>query len=609
MACAGPSPTFPVLCGHRGQRRRRGRRASREHARVVPGGRRRRAALGRGRRADDRRPACSWRATTRSSTTAGFIAELTAAETDELELMRFADLLEALPGRGRRSTSTSRRRSRTRCARAAETTAALVAELLAGRARSAGGCCVTSFDPAALLIVRERAPALPVGLLTWTRFPLRKAIPAAVHLGVDVVVAHVGSFDRRTAGVRRRRSGVAHDGRAAGGRLVPRARPRSSASSRPGVDCLIVDEVPAAVAPRRYARPVAARRTADAVVRRVEIREGAGCSLSVSRRGRSRARSWCCAATGAPELRAPLRRPPRRAEREAELELADLAAAGPGSWAVAVAPGGAPLRVPEAVALGRRAVAAGPGGLQELRLRAHGGRERSTRRGRAARAARRGRARARRARTRWRCGPAARRPVRRARARLVARRRADGAEVAAPAELRGERFSAAAASWRRSCSPRRRRRGLGPAARRAAPRQLTWTTCRASTASSCSRPGARATTESSASCSRSSRRRTSCRSARWRRPAPSPRARCPPTTSDRRVAPPARCSAAPPWRCTGSRSSFAAATLRPRGAARAAPSAASPRSACCCCTRSGSAARCARASTSPRDSPGAAASS
>src|SRR5262249_53338694 len=52
-----------------------------------------------------------------------------------------------------------------------ETTAALTAHL----AKRAGGerrLLATSFDPSAPLIVRERAPEVPVGLLTWIRFPL-----------------------------------------------------------------------------------------------------------------------------------------------------------------------------------------------------------------------------------------------------------------------------------------------------------------------------------------------------------------------------------------------------------------------------------------------------
>jgi len=71
--------------------------------------------------------------------------------------------------------------------------AALLAPV-AERQRSVRPLLVSSFDPAALLIVRECAPGVPLGLLTWRDFPLRKSVPAAVHLGCDVVAGHTGSF-------------------------------------------------------------------------------------------------------------------------------------------------------------------------------------------------------------------------------------------------------------------------------------------------------------------------------------------------------------------------------------------------------------------------------
>lgn len=52
---------------------------------------------------------------------------------------------------------------------------------------------VTSFDPSLLLFLREEAPGVPLGLLTWLRFPLWHAVPAAAGLGMDVVAVHTGS--------------------------------------------------------------------------------------------------------------------------------------------------------------------------------------------------------------------------------------------------------------------------------------------------------------------------------------------------------------------------------------------------------------------------------
>lgn len=77
-----------------------------------------------------------------------------------------------------------------------ETTAALLAPLVANERRRRA-LVVTSFDPAALLVLRERAPEVPLGLLTWVTFPIEHAVAAARHLGVDLVGVHVGSLAAR----------------------------------------------------------------------------------------------------------------------------------------------------------------------------------------------------------------------------------------------------------------------------------------------------------------------------------------------------------------------------------------------------------------------------
>jgi glycerophosphoryl diester phosphodiesterase len=175
-----------------------------------------------------------------------FVADLAAAETDALGLMRLADLLEDLPPHvgvdvDVKTSLEDALRPRGR------TTAALVADVVEAE-RPRRPLLVTSFDPAALLIVRERAPAVPVGLLTWIRFPLRKAIAAAAHLGADVVAAHVESFPlfpgagrvlEREVSVSVR---VAHE---AGLQVVawcpgPGEREPLLAA---GVDCLVIDDV------------------------------------------------------------------------------------------------------------------------------------------------------------------------------------------------------------------------------------------------------------------------------------------------------------------------------------------------------------------------------
>jgi glycerophosphoryl diester phosphodiesterase len=160
----------------------------------------------------------------------------------ELGLMHIEELLEDLPshvGINLEIKTAIEDAQRPR----EETTAALTADL-AERAPKRP-LLATSFDPAAPLIVRERAPGIPVGLLTWIRYPLRKAVPAAVHLGMDVVAPHVQSLQldpaELAASIR-----VAHE---AGLQVVgwcPDAE-QSEKLIAAGVDCLIVDDVPAAV--------------------------------------------------------------------------------------------------------------------------------------------------------------------------------------------------------------------------------------------------------------------------------------------------------------------------------------------------------------------------
>ncbi|RKS76332.1 glycerophosphoryl diester phosphodiesterase [Actinomadura pelletieri DSM 43383] len=52
---------------------------------------------------------------------------------------------------------------------------------------------VTSFDPSLLTFLRDELPGVPLGLLTWLRFPFWHAVPAATGLGLDAVAVHTGS--------------------------------------------------------------------------------------------------------------------------------------------------------------------------------------------------------------------------------------------------------------------------------------------------------------------------------------------------------------------------------------------------------------------------------
>jgi glycerophosphoryl diester phosphodiesterase len=172
------------------------------------------------------------------------------AYADSGALLRVEDLLDALPehvGVDLDIKSSAEDALRERNA----TTAASVGRLAANEVRRRR-VLMTSFDAAAVLIAREHAPDVPAGLLTWVRFPLRKAIPAARHLGLQVVAAHVGSFsvnDTDTAPVHREAAWSVDVAHRAGLEVVawcpnPDEMPLMLEA---GVDCLVVNDVPRAV--------------------------------------------------------------------------------------------------------------------------------------------------------------------------------------------------------------------------------------------------------------------------------------------------------------------------------------------------------------------------
>jgi glycerophosphoryl diester phosphodiesterase len=172
------------------------------------------------------------------------VSSLSDVETDELRLGKVAELLAELPasvGVDLEVKTSLEDALRPR----SETTAARVAALV--ERSPARPLLVSSFDPSAILIVRELLPDVAIGLLTWQRFPLRKAIPAAAHLGASVVAPHVDSVlpgDERTPAESVR---VAHE---AGLEVLVwnsllHQRDELIAA---GVDCLVIDDVPGALA-------------------------------------------------------------------------------------------------------------------------------------------------------------------------------------------------------------------------------------------------------------------------------------------------------------------------------------------------------------------------
>lgn len=165
-------------------------------------------------------------------------------------VMRIEDLLDALPEHvgvdlDIKSSAEDALRDRT------ATTAAAVGRLAAAESRRRP-VLLTSFDPSAVLIARELAPTVPAGLLTWVRFPLRKAIPAARHLGLQVVAVHVDSFaanEADRAPVHREAAWSVDVAHRAGLEVIAWCPAVDDLAKfvDAGVDCLVVNDVPRAV--------------------------------------------------------------------------------------------------------------------------------------------------------------------------------------------------------------------------------------------------------------------------------------------------------------------------------------------------------------------------
>jgi glycerophosphoryl diester phosphodiesterase len=164
------------------------------------------------------------------------VAALNGVEADAAGLMRLADLFEDLPAHV--GIDVEIKSALQDAVRPREHTTAAIASAAVAAERWRRCLLLTSFDPAALLIAREHAPAVPAGLLTWTRFPLGHAVPAAAQLGADVVVAHYEAFrlDGADPAI-----AVAH---AAGLQIAAWCPPpqEAAALAAAGVDCLVLDE-------------------------------------------------------------------------------------------------------------------------------------------------------------------------------------------------------------------------------------------------------------------------------------------------------------------------------------------------------------------------------
>lgn len=125
-------------------------------------------------------------------------------------------------------------------------TGALLAPLLARELRRRR-LLATSFDPALLVHLQQEVPGLPLGLLTWLRFPIWHGVPAAAGLGLQAIAVHTAScgLDGADSRVRPMERLVDTAHRAGLEFIVwcPAAEdaPRYKAA---GADALVVDDIP-----------------------------------------------------------------------------------------------------------------------------------------------------------------------------------------------------------------------------------------------------------------------------------------------------------------------------------------------------------------------------
>jgi glycerophosphoryl diester phosphodiesterase len=175
-----------------------------------------------------------------------FLADITSAQARRLGIVRLEDLLEALPRSAgvvfdvKSSLADAGRSS-------AQTTAGLLARTCE-RALGSRPALAQSFDPAALMHMRQTLPRMALGLLTWHRFPVELAVAAVAHLDVQVLAIHAGSLvpGVATGTVLPSLDTVLTTVHEAGRQLMvwcPSAR-RARALQAAGVDAMVVDDVP-----------------------------------------------------------------------------------------------------------------------------------------------------------------------------------------------------------------------------------------------------------------------------------------------------------------------------------------------------------------------------
>ncbi|WP_026415646.1 glycerophosphodiester phosphodiesterase [Actinomadura oligospora] len=129
-------------------------------------------------------------------------------------------------------------------------TGALLAPILRREARRRP-LLVTSFDPSLLTFLKDEVPDVPLGLLTWLRFPLWHGVPAAAGLGFQAVAVHTAScgFDHPDTRLRPLDQVVdmAHKAGLTFMAWCPTAENAPSYAAA-GVDAMVVNDVPGVLA-------------------------------------------------------------------------------------------------------------------------------------------------------------------------------------------------------------------------------------------------------------------------------------------------------------------------------------------------------------------------
>ncbi|WP_433328919.1 glycerophosphodiester phosphodiesterase [Spirillospora sp. CA-294931] len=181
-------------------------------------------------------------------TTAGgdFLADLPAAASG---LPRLADVLAALPPEVALDVDVKTILEDAVDAPSRRTGALLAPVLRREAARRP--LLVTSFDPSLLAYLRDELPEVPVGLLTWLRFPLWHGVPAAAGLGFQALGLHTASLgvDHPDSRLRPLEHcvDVAHKAGLEVLAWCPSAD-RAPEYAAAGIDAMVVNDVPGVVA-------------------------------------------------------------------------------------------------------------------------------------------------------------------------------------------------------------------------------------------------------------------------------------------------------------------------------------------------------------------------